>query len=221
VTQLRFVGLLPFLIASALIDSACITFRSASADRTNWDELPNDPRPELWAKGAPRLAVVFDGVYSATGDEQPSFDGKSTEYYLRALRKARVFTEVVDREAAPSPRLRRVRLERIYEEDAHTGANLTMAATVPGLLGYRFGLTATYRLQLERMDGAPALYEARSRLTHIYHAAVRADASRLLVYREADRVNTEAILHQLRADPDLFDSVTPPSAGASRTSPEP
>ena len=210
--QLRLAGLLPFLVASALFDSACITFRSADADRTNWDELPNDPRPELWVKGSPRLAVVFDGVYSATGDEPPAFDAKLTGYYLRVLRKARVFSEVVDRESAPGSGLGRVRLERIFHEDAHTGANLTMAATVPGLFGYRIGLVATYTLRLERAEGDPAVYEARSRLTHIYHAAVRADASRLLVYREADRANTEAIVHQLRADPDLFEAATPVSA---------
>jgi len=208
VAQLRSAGLLLLLVASALLDSACITFRSASADRTNWDELPNDPRPELRVQGSPRIAVVFDGVYTALGDAEPTFDAPSTEHYLKVLGEARVFSKVVDREAAPGPGLRRVRVDRLFEEDDHTGSNLTQAVTVPGLLGYRFALTATYRLQIERPDGAPAVYEARSRLTHIYHAAAYADDSRLLVYREADRANTEALLNQLRADPELFDSVT-------------
>jgi hypothetical protein len=208
VARLRPAVLLPLLLASALTDSACITFRSANADRTNWDELPNDPRPELRVEGTPRVAVVFDGVYTALGDAEPAFDAPSTGHYLGVLRKAGVFREVVDRESAPGPGLRRVRVERLFEEDAHTGSNLTQAVTVPGLLGYRFALTATYRLQLERPEGAPAVYEARSRLTHIYHAAAHADASRLLIYREADRANTEALVNQLRADPELFDSVT-------------
>ena len=210
-TRLRFAVLLPLLVASTWIDSACITWRSSDADVTKWEEFPNDPRPELWVKGAPRLAVVLDGVYTATGDAEPAFDAPSTESYRRMLLQGRVFSEVVDREAAAGAPLARVRLERVFEEDAHTGSNLTQAVTVPGLLGYRFALVATYRLRIEPVEGAPSVYEARSRLTQIYHAAVRADASRLLVYREADRANTEAILHQLRADPALFDAVLPVS----------
>ena len=209
--QLRLAGLLPLLVASAWIDSGCVTFRSSDADVTKWDEFPNDPRPELWVKGSPRLSVVLDGVYTATGDGQPAFDAPSTQSYLRMLRQGRVFTEVVDREAEADAPLPRVRLERVFEEDAHTGSNLTQAVTVPGLLGYRVALVATYRLHLEPVEGAPSVYEARSRLTQIYHAAARADASRLLVYREADRANTEAILHQLRADPALFDAAIPVS----------
>src|SRR5262249_60454648 len=157
----------------------------------------------------PCVSVVLDGVYPAAGDAEPAFDAPSTESYLRMLRQGRVFSEVVDREAAAGTRLPRVRLERVFEEDAHTGSNLTQAVTVPGLLGYRFALVATYRLRLEPVEGAPSLYEARTRITQIYHAAVRADTSRLLVYREADRANTEAILHQLRAGPALFDARFP------------
>ena len=201
--------LLPLLVASGLGWSACITFRSPSADRTNWDELPNDPRPELWVQGVPRLRVIFDGVYTGKGDEAPEFDAQSTEYCLRWLRQSRIFREVLDRDATPGPQHRRVRMERSFEEDGHTAANLAMATTVPGLVGYRFALVATYRLVLEGEVGAPTVYEARSRLTRIYHAAGRADSSRLLVYHEADRANTDALLHQLRADPALFDPATP------------
>ena len=206
-----FAGSVLPLVASGLLLSACYTFRSHSSDRTNWDELPNDPRPELWVEGSPRVAVILDGVYSALGDQQPVFDSRSTAYYLRLLRHARIFTEVLDREPdpEPSPPPCRVRMERVFQEDAHSGANLTMAATVPGLLGFRFGLVATLKLELGRGRGAPVVYEARSRLTRIYYSSARMNDARLLVYREADRANTEAILHQLRADPDLYDPVTP------------
>jgi hypothetical protein len=207
-------GLLLSLLTSGLVLSACYALRPVAADRTNWDELPNDPRPELWVEGSPRVAVVLDGVYSATGDSQPSFDAQSTQYYLSLLRQSHVFTQVMDREPEPGQPRCRVRMERTFQEDAHTGANLTMAATVPGLLGYRFGLVATLKLQLERPDGAPLVYEARSRITHIYYSSARTTAARLLVYREADRANTDAILHQLRADPNLFDPVTPLSDAA-------
>src|SRR5262245_31826476 len=173
--------------------------------------MPNDPRPELWVQGVPRLLVVFEGVYTATGDEEPAFDAPSTEHYLGVLRKARVFGEVLERDAEPGAQHRRLRVKRLFEEDANTAANLGQAVTVPGLLGYRFELVATYRLELEREEGAPAVYEARSRLTRIYHAAGRADQSRLLVYHEADRANTAALVHQLRADPALFESATPPA----------
>lgn len=209
VARFRLVAFLPLLVASPLALPACITFRPASSDLTKWDEMPNDPRPELWVQGVPRLSVVFDGVYTATGDEEPAFDAQSTDYYLRVLRKARVFDQVLDREAEPGTQHRRIRVERLFQEDANMAANLSMAVTVPGLLGYRFGLLATYKLELEREGDAPAVYEARSRLTRIYYAAGRADASRLLVYSEADRANTAALVNQLRADPALFDSVTP------------
>jgi hypothetical protein len=39
------------------------------------------------------------------------------------------------------------------------------------VLGYRFDLVATLRLELARPDGDPARYEARSSLTRIYHYA--------------------------------------------------
>ena len=42
-------GLLLLLLASTLPGWGCLTFRSSNADRTNWDELPVDPRPELRA----------------------------------------------------------------------------------------------------------------------------------------------------------------------------
>ena len=204
------IGLLLLLVASGLHASGCITFRSASANRTDWEELPNDPRPELHVHGTPRVAVVFEGVFSALGDQTPAFDELSSEHYLKVLRQSGAFTEVAGRDDATGEGLPRVRVERLFVEDAHTGSNLTQAVTVPGLLGYRFALTATYRLHLERADGAPVVYEARSRLTHIYHAAAHADASRLLVYGEADRANTEALVNQLRADPELFDAAAAP-----------
>jgi len=100
-------------------------------------------------------------------------------------------------------------MERLFRQDTYTGTNVAQAVTLPGLVGYRFGLVATLRLDLRGPDGAPSIYEARSRLTRIYYSAGRLDASRRLVFYEADRANSEAILHQLRADPALFDSTAP------------
>jgi hypothetical protein len=207
-----FFGSLAFLaalVASMCLAPGCYTWRSASADRTVWEELPNDPRPELWVEGTPRVPVVFEGVVSAFGDLEPALDERATEHYRRLLREAHVFTDVLDHEREGIEGLSRVRLERVFQEDDHTSANMTKAVTVPGLLGYRFGLTATFRLELERPGSAPETYEARSVLTRIYHHADRRDEARRVVYYEAERANSEAILHQLRADVSLFDPVVP------------
>ena len=159
------------------------------------------------ASGSPRLSIVLDGVYGALGDAEPALDAQATQYYLGVLRESGVFREVFGGDAGAEPTLPRVRMQRLYQEDGNTGANLAMAATVPGLLGYRFALVATLRLELEGADGAPRVYEARSRLTRIYHHAGNTDAARLFVYFEADRANTAAIVHQLQADASLFEPV--------------
>lgn len=172
-------------------------------------ELPHDPRPELWAEGEPVLPVVFDGAYLAMGDEEPAFDYPTTQNYREILRRARLFSAVREPQQAGIRGLCRVRVDRLFREDDHTAANMAKAATVPGLLGYRFELTATIRLRLECPHGESATYEARSVLKHIYHHSDVRSQAREHVYRAADRANLEAILHQLRADPDLFRSPTP------------
>ncbi len=197
----------PFLATALLVASGCYTFRSSGSDRTVWEELPNDPRPELWIEGTPKVGIVFEGVYSALNDAEPWLDEQATGYYQKQLRRSRIFTEVHDGGRRAPEGLARVRMRRLVREDGNTGANLTKAATVPGLLVYRFGLEATLRLELEHPDGETSTYEARSVLTRIYHHSGNRDAARQLLYREADGANTKAILHQLRADADLFDPV--------------
>lgn len=203
-------GSLISLAVAVLLTSGCYTWRSSSADRTVWDALPNDPRPELWIEGSPRVPVVFEGVYSQWGDAEPVLDEPSTKHYLRVFRDAHVFSEVLDRERGANAGLSRLRMQRILQEDDNDAANMTMAATVPGLLGYRFQLVSTFRLELDRPGGDPVTYEARSVLTRIYHHADRRDDARRIVYYEAERANAEAILHQIRTNADLFDPVTPP-----------
>jgi hypothetical protein len=198
------------LVAVGLLASGCYTFRSSGTDSTVWDELPNDPRPELWAQGVPKLAVVFEGTYSGPSGGEPLLDERSTEFYQRTLRESKIFSQVMDGASPPSEGLPRVRMRRLFEELDHTGANFTKAATVPGLLGYRFGLVATLTLEIRPPEGDPVVYEAKSALTRIYHHSGRRDAARMLLYREADHANTQAILHQLRADPDLFEPLGPP-----------
>lgn len=195
--------------SAGLLVSGCYMIRSPSEDRTVWNELPNDPRPELWVEGAPKLGVVFEGVYRALGDTEPSPDAQATEFYRRALGDADVFTEVLGREAEATGQLSRVRMERIYREDDQMAANMTKAVTTAGLLGYRFTLIATLTLEIQPPDGDPVTYEARSVLTRIYHHSGNRDRSRRLVYFEADRANTDALLHQLRADPELFEPAIP------------
>jgi hypothetical protein len=181
--------------------------RSPNEDRTDWVELPNDPRPELWAEGAPKLSVVLWGVYKGLGDSAPVPDPQATAFYRREIDKAGVFTEVLGSEAAGAEQLSRVRMERRYREDDHMAANMAKAATSAGLLSYRYTLIATLRLELEPAGGGdPIVYEARSTLTRIYHHAGNRDRARWLLYFEADRANTEAVLHQLRADPRLFET---------------
>jgi hypothetical protein len=181
--------------------------RSPNDDRTNWDELPNDPRPELWAEGSPKLSVVLWGVYKGLGDSVPIPDPQATAFYRGALGKAGVFTEVLGAEAAGAEQLPRVRMERRYREDDHMAANMVKAATSAGLLSYRYTLIATLRLELETVGGGdPVVYEARSTLTRIYHHAGNRDRARRLLYFEADRANTEAVLHQLRADSRFFEA---------------
>lgn len=197
------------LVAAGLIASGCYMIRSASEDRTLWDELPNDPRPELWSEGEPRLGVVLEGVYRALGDSAPSPDPQATKFLRRELDEARVFTEVLGPEAAGVGQLARVRMERRYREDDHMAANMAKAATSAGLLSYRYTLMATLRLELQPVGGDPVSYEARSKLTRIYHHAGNRDRARLLLYFEADRANREALLHQLRADSRLFEAGTP------------
>jgi hypothetical protein len=194
-------------------------WRSAGADSTVWNELPDDPRPELWVEGTPRLAVVFEGVYRALGDAEPSFDSQATGYYRRALRRAGVFSEVLSREDESAAGLPVVRMQRSFREDDHTAANMGKAFTVPGVLGYRFDLVATLSLELARPDRDPVRYEARSSLTRIYHYASNRDGARRLVYMEADRANTEAVMHQLRADPDLFEASPPLGDTAAESAP--
>jgi hypothetical protein len=191
------------LAAAGLLASGCYMIRSPNDDRTDWVELPNDPRPELWAEGPPRLAVVLEGAYKARGDAAPLPDPQATEFYRRSLREARVFSEVLRPTDEGTERLPRLRLERRYWEDDHMAANMAKAATTAGLLSYRFTLTATLRLELETGEG-PVRYEARSQLTRIYHHAGNRDRSRRILYFEADRANTEAVMHQLRADTKLF-----------------
>ena len=183
--------------------------RSANEDRTLWDELPDDPRPELWVEGAPKLAVVLEGVYRARGDAVASPDPQATEFYRSGLGAARVFTEVLGPEATGVGELPRIRMERRYREDDQMAANLAKAATTAGLLSYRYSLTATLRLELQTVGGDPVAYEARSTLTRIYHHAGNRDRARRILYFEADRANTEALLHQLRADPKLFEEEPP------------
>lgn len=195
------------LLTAGFLVSGCYTWRGARADRTVWHELPRDPRPELWVEGTPKVPVVFEGVYSAIGDVEPSLDERLIEHYSGVLRRAHVFTEVLDRERDGIEGLGRVRIERIFKEDQHLTANMTKATTVPGLLGYRFGLVATFRLELERPDRDPVIYEARSVLTRIYHHSERRDEARRIVYYEAEHANSQAVLHQIRADKDLFDPV--------------
>lgn len=192
------------VLAAGLVASGCYTWRGTSADHTLWDELPNDPRPELWIEGSPKVAVAFEGVYTALGDAAPVADERSTEHYRRVLREAHVFSELGNPAREP-PGLCRVRLERRFREDENTAANFSKALTVPGLLGYRFGLLATFRLELACPERAPVGYEARSVLTRIYHHAERRDEARRIAYYEAEEANSQAILHQLRADGDLFD----------------
>ena len=213
-----------FLATVGLLGSGCYTWRSASADGTIWNELPNDPRPELWAEGTPKLSVVFDGAYRALGDAEPSFDPKSTQYYLGALRKAGAFAEVLERGSEEEGRLPRVRMTRIFVETDNLPVNLVKAVTVPGLLGYRYDLVGTLTLEIQPPNGEPIRYEARSSLTCVYHTAGNHDNARRFAFREADRVNTEAVLHQLRADPRLFELLPPaatPDAVSATTGPEP
>jgi hypothetical protein len=197
------------LVATLCLASGCYTFRGTGSDLTTWEELPNDPRPETWVEGSPRVAVVLEDVVSVFGAAEPASDERLTQYYRDVLRKAHVFSEVLDQGGEGSEGLSRVRLERVFQEDDHTGANMTKAVTVPGLLGYRFGLTATFTLELERPGSAPVTYQARSVVTRIYHHADHRDEARRMVYQEAERANAQAILHQLRADADLFDPVVP------------
>jgi hypothetical protein len=204
--RVRLSGRLFALALAGLLAPGCHMFRSAEADRTVWNELPSDPRPELWAEGEPRIAVVFEGAYRALGDAPPSFDPNATEYYRRKLRRAGAFTQVLKRDHAEAGGLPVVRMQRSFREDDHTVANLSQALTIPGVLGYRFGLVATLTLELTRPDAPPVVYEARSSLVRIYHYASNHDNARRLVYFEADRANTEAILHQLRAAPALFEA---------------
>ena len=204
-----------FFATAGLLASGCYTWRSASADGTIWNQLPNDPRPELWAEGAPKLSVIFEGAYRALGAAEPTFDPQSTEYYLGALRKAGAFAEVIERSSEREGSLPRVRMTRVFVEAENLPANLVKAVTVPGLLGYRYDLVGTLTLEIQPPDGEPVRYEARSSLTCVYHTAGNRDAARLFAFRETDRVNTEAVLHQLRADPQLFE--TGPSDGATET----
>jgi hypothetical protein len=150
--RVRLSGRLFALALAGLLAPGCHMFRSAEADRTVWNELPSDPRPELWAEGEPRIAVVFEGAYRALGDAPPSFDPNATEYYRRKLRRAGAFTQVLKRDHAEAGGLPVVRMQRSFREDDHTVANLSQALTIPGVLGYRFGLVATLTLELTRPD---------------------------------------------------------------------
>ena len=192
--------------AAGLLASGCYMIRSPNEDRTDWVELPNDPRPELWAEGAPRLAVVLEGAYKGLGDSPTVPDAQATEFYRRSLGEARIFTEVLRPEEAGNSQLSRVRMERRYWEDDHLAANMAKATTSAGLLSYRYTLVATLRLELQTDDGGPVTYEARSKLTRVYHHAGNRDRARRILYFEADRANTEAVLHQLRADTNLFEA---------------
>ena len=153
--------------------------------------------------------MVLEGVYRARGDAVASPDPQATEFYRRGLGAARVFTEVLGPEATGAGELPRIRMERRYREDDQMAANLAKAATTAGLLSYRYSLTATLRLELQTVGGDPVAYEARSMLTRIYHHAGNRDRARRILYFEADRANTEALLHQLRADPKLFEEEPP------------
>ena len=209
------------LATVGLLASGCYTWRSANADSTVWHELPNDPRPELWAEGVPKLSVVFDGAYRARGDAEPSFDPQSTEYYLGALRQAGAFAEVVEPGTEGEGRLPRVRITRSFLEADNLPVNLVKAVTLPGLLGYRYDLVGTLTLEIQPPDGEPVRYQARSSLTCIYHTAGNRDNARRFAFRESDRVNTEAVLHQLRADPQLFESGVPAAEPDSVSASEP
>jgi len=194
---------------AGLLASGCFMWRSADADVTIWNEMPEDPRPELWAEGEPRLTVVFEGAYRALGDAQPSYDAQASEYFLRVLRKNSAFKEVLGRDAEASGSHARVRVERLYRETENFAENMMKAATIPGVLGYHYDLVGTLRLELRSPDGDPVTYEARSVLRRVYHSAGNRDNARRLAFYEVDRANIDAVLHQLRADPALFEAGAP------------
>lgn len=205
----RFGGFAWLVVVALAVAPGCYTWRSASADRTVWDELPQDPRPELWIQGSPKVAAVFEGVYTAFGDVEPAPDERATQRYRRMFHDAHIFTRLVDARQGAGDGLCRVRLERSFHENEHSAENISKAVTVPGLLGYKFELVATLRLELDWPERDPVSYEARSVLTRVYHHSDRRDEARRIVYLEAERANSEAILHQLRANEDLFDRVVP------------
>jgi hypothetical protein len=193
-----------------LLAPACYTSHFGGArDKTVYHRVPEDVPEEKWIRAEPSVPVRFEGVFVSTGRDEPTRDEAASMSYSRLLRKARVFAAVrgPDVAAPPEPlaEVGRVRLDVVYLEDSNSAENLVKAALVPGATGYRIDLTSTMRLQLVPPGGGDAIsYQAISVLTRVYHHASHHDAAKRMLIDDADHTNFLAIIHQLRADPRLY-----------------
>jgi hypothetical protein len=216
----RLAGALALLVAAPLA-SACYVIHFGNPDSTLVQALPPDVPRALWQDGPPRVAVVLAGVYRAAGDGSLVPDENASDTWARRLRKAKVFREVAGPDVAATPEApAHVRVEIRYREDLHDASNLARAAIAPGLTGYRIDLEATTTLTLELPDAEePRVYQARTALTRLYYRSQRRDVSRRLLYRQVEETNFLAIVHQLRAEPLLFDTPAAPADEALATEP--
>jgi len=193
-----------------LLAPACYTWHFGGApDKTVYHRVPEDVPEEKWVRAEPSLPVAFEGVFVSTGEDEPTRDEAASMSFSRLLRKARVFAAVrgPDVAAAPAPTAAggRARIDVVYLEDVNGAENLVKAALVPAATGYRIDLTSTMRLRLALPDGGdPVVYEATSVLTRVYHHGSHHDAAKRLLLDDADHTNFLAIIHQLRADPRLY-----------------
>ncbi len=201
---------LALIVAAVLLAPGCFVVRFGDADRTVYVQVPEDIPRERWVRGEPSIAVAFEGVLESVGEGEPYPDDNDAFYYSRLLRKARIFEAVRGPDVAagePAAALARAHLELRYEEDSHDSGNFAKAAIAPGLTGYRLDLTGTMRflLTLPGSEQATA-YEATTVLTRLYYSSGRRRSGRLLLYREVDKTNFLNIIHQLRAEPRLYDT---------------
>lgn len=175
------------LIPLALL--ACETARP----HTVLHAVPEPVPRETWVEGPPALAVVFEGAFVAKDGGEPHRDEEQSEYFLRLLRKTRVFADVVaaplQDEAAAPPHRARLEIHDDWDESFFPR-------------GVR--LDSVMRLVITGPAPRRIVYDAVTSVERVYVTVNVAPQARGIVRRDCDKHNFLSVVHQMRADPRLF-----------------
>ncbi len=166
----------------------------AARPHTILHAVPEPVPTQRWVKGAPALAIVFEGAFVVKNGGEPFRDEEQSAYFLRLLRKTRIFADVfaapIDGAASASPHRARLEIHDDYR-DTFLPRGIRLDSRMRFAIA---GPTADREL----------VYEAASVVERVYLTVNVAPEARAIVRQECDRHNFLSLVHQMRSDGRLF-----------------